>query len=133
MVNKIDTSEIDNEISQLGKIVQEKDKIIETLQKQFDALKEDVQSFAISLKEKDDKVKHLEEGMDFLVQYFEKDRVHIYPNVYCEKCKTNIRMPTIFYLPDHMEKVHRVFKCEKCEFTAESDRARKYHIKSEHK
>ena len=89
--------------------------------------------FEKAWEKKSNEVDHLKEGMDFLEEYFrDKNKTHIYPNVYCEKCKTKIRLMYAEYLPMHMEQVHRVFKCNECEYSAESDRGRKYHMKTNH-
>ena len=56
-------------------------------------------------------------------------KVKIYPNIYCEKCKRKLRLVDDKHLTKHMESVHRIFKCYKCDHVAESDRGRNLHIK----
>ena len=101
------------------------DKVIE--------LNEKIEFFEEALKKKSDEVDHLSEGMDFLVEHFRKENKHIYQNIYCEKCKTKVRLTNSLYLPFHMQEVHRIFKCNECDYTAESERARQYHMKTDHK
>ena len=97
-------------------------------------LKEKIDSLEIIMKKKDDQIKNLEEGMGFLIYHFKSQHdIDIYPRDYCEKCKRKIRLPSNFTMEMHLQEVHRIFKCKDCEFIAESDRARKYHVKSNHK
>ena len=92
----------------------------------------------------DDKIEHIEknikmqgedidllkESMDFCdIMFVDKFKVKIYPNIYCEKCKRKLRLVDDQDLIQHMESVHRVFKCHKCDHVAESDRGRRLHIK----
>ena len=70
------------------------------------------------------------------MKYLPKNRpVHIYPNMYCEKCKVKLRLRDNFELREHMEKVHRIFRCDwpHCEFGAESKHERSIHIKEIHR
>ena len=75
--------------------------------------------------------------MDYCNEIFAKEYgIHIYPNMYCEKCKVKLRLKHGIDLRKHMEKVHRIFKCDydyTCEYEGESDHARKLHIKAIHR
>ena len=54
--------------------------------------------------------------------------------IFCDKCKKKFRERDKYngQWDEHMESVHRVFKCPKCEFLSESERGRNIHKKKNH-
>ena len=57
----------------------------------------------------------------------------IYPDKFCEKCKKKLRIFDDLQLKKTVESVHRIFKCDKCTLTFESERGRSNHMKKYHK
>ena len=94
---------------------------------------EKMEYFENNLEEKAKLIDSLKEAMDYCNDTFsEQFGIQIYPKLYCPKCKQKIRVNNDLRLHQHMENVHRVFKCHLCDFCSESKHGRRMHIKEDH-
>ena len=114
--------EKNNAIIELGDKIRELENINETYKLKETMYDEKINTLQEKIDEKNPIIDSLKENMDYCDEILAKEfLIHIYPNMYCEKCKLKYRMRDERELEKHMESIHRIFKCDfdftqNCEF-----------------
>ena len=128
----------DHKLSKLKEKLEEtqkdiKDSVYDTVEDKFYVVERELEDNIRDTKNMKENMKNIKENLDYCNEKFaETLNIRIYKTHNCAHCHTRIRMLDDAEFKKHMEGVHRIFKCDQCDFKSENERARTIHKKKTH-